>query len=74
MSVNENTRNPKYPRRGIQAELDGQPFFMDYNPLRAELSFHLPADFTAGMHLLEIPIADFSGNAQQYTFKLKIAG
>lgn len=45
-----------------RATLDGQPFFPDYNPLRHELSFHVPKRMGAGQHIFAITIRDQSGN------------
>ncbi len=62
----DNTGNIPDPGTGIRAKLDGSLFFPDYNPLRQELSFHVPQRLGVGQHLLEFSIRDSSGNTTEF--------
>jgi len=70
--VEEATGSIKIPKSGLRATLDGQAFFPDYNPLRDELSFHIPQRLGAGQHVLEFVISDASGNKNHYRHGFKL--
>lgn len=72
-NIKDNTGVIDYPRSGIRATLDGALFFPDFNPLRDELSFHIPTRLGSGQHILEFAIEDKSGNLKEYklTFSVK---
>ncbi len=65
-NVRDNTGVITYPRTGIRATLDGSLFFPDYNPLRHELSFHVPSRLGRGQHIFEVSISDESGNVREF--------
>jgi len=65
-NVEDNTGIIVYPKTGITATLDGSLFFPDYNPLRQELSFHVPTRLGSGQHIFEFSISDESGNISEF--------
>ncbi len=64
--IEDNTGVIDYPRSGIRAFIDGGVFFPDYNPLRHELSFHIPTRLGSGQHIFEFSLGDESGNIAKY--------
>ena len=64
--IKDNTGVVAYPRSGIRATLDGSLFFPDYNPLRNELSFHIPSRLGSGQHIVEFSIGDESRNMRDF--------
>ncbi len=70
--IHEDTKVVSYPRTGIRATLDGTLFFPDYNPLRQELSFHIPGRLGAGQHIFEFSIRDGSGNVTEYSHPFSV--
>jgi len=64
--IKDDTGVIAYPRSGIRATLDGSLFFPDYNPLRDELSFHIPTRLGSGQHIFEFSIGDKSGNVREF--------
>jgi hypothetical protein len=64
--ITDNTGLVTYPKSGIRASLDGTLFFPDFNPLRDELSFHIPTRLGSGQHFFEFSISDESGNKMEY--------
>ncbi len=66
IGIEDNTGIISFPRTGIRATLDGSLFFPDYNPLRHELSFHIPGRLGAGQHIFEFSIRDSSGNMTEF--------
>ena len=72
-SIKDNAGTIDYPRSGIRAALDGSLFFPDFNPLRHELSFHIPSRLGSGQHIFEFSIRDESGNTKEFkhTFTVK---
>ena len=60
--ISDNSGILPYPRAGFEAFLNGDKFFPDYNPLRHEISFHVPRNLGSGQHLFELLIKDQSGN------------
>ena len=71
-NIRENTRVLSYPKTGIKATLDGKIFFPDYNPLRRELSFHVPSRLGSGQHIFKLSISDGSGNTRDYTYPFTV--
>jgi len=65
-NIKENSGILDYPRSGIRATIDGSLFFPDFNPLRDELSFHIPSRLGSGQHIFEFSIGDKSGNLREY--------
>lgn len=72
--IRDNTGRVPYPRTGLLATLDGTLFFPDYNPLRKELSFHIPSRMSTGKHTFEIRLRDESGNSTTYTQTFNVTG
>ena len=71
--INENTRRFKYRESLKTASLDGVPLYPDYNPLRHELSFHVPNDLESGAHMLRITLMDHADNSFDYSFQFHVA-
>jgi len=71
--INENTRRFKYRESLKTARLDGMPLYPDYNPLRHELSFHVPNDLESGAHMLRITLMDHADNSFDYSFQFHVA-
>jgi len=71
--ITDETKVLSYPKTGIRATLDGSHFFPDYNPLRHELSFHIPGRLGSGQHIFEFSIQDETGNMTEFkhTFSMK---
>jgi len=70
--VTEATQVLDYAENGITARLDGTLFFPDYNPLRNELSFHVPRRMGGGQHLFECSLRDGSGNEVQFKHRFRV--
>lgn len=70
--INEDTRILSYPKSGIRGTLDGSLFFPDYNPLRRELSFHIPKRMGPGQHIFEFSISDGSGNITEFSHRFTV--
>ena len=70
--IKDNTGVIAYPRTGIKATLDGALFFPDYNPLRHELSFHIPKRLGTGQHIIEFSLRDSSGNVAEFKHQLYV--
>lgn len=70
--VTEATQVLDYPKNGIRARLDGTLFFPDFNPLRKELSFHVPRRIGGGQHLFECSLRDGSGNEVQFKHRFTV--
>ena len=71
--IEENTGKLAGLRSSLSARLDGVSFFPDYNPLRQELSFHVPDGFSPGTHSFELSVTDAAGNQRNFvqTFIVK---
>jgi len=67
-TVTDNTGIIRYRDPSFLAKLDGEKFYPDYNPLRAELSFHIPKNMSAGKHRFEFMVSDASGNNTDFTY------
>lgn len=70
--ITDNSGNLSYPRTGIRANLDGSLFFPDFNPLRHELSFHIPKRLGSGQHIFQFSIRDESGNQTEFQQKFSV--
>ncbi len=70
----DNTGIVSYPRSGIRAFIDDDLFFPDYNPLRKELSFHIPGRIKSGPHVFKFSIEDQSGNTTNYSRRINVIG
>ncbi len=64
--VSDNTGELPRPRRALSAELDGNRFFPDFNPLRNELSFHVPKTLSPGQHVFTLSVRDETGNVREF--------
>ncbi|MCF7824190.1 MAG: M23 family metallopeptidase [Candidatus Marinimicrobia bacterium] len=65
-TIREDTGVINYRNPSLSAKLDGKLFFPDYNPLRKEISFHIPKDISDGLHRFEIVVSDASENKQTF--------
>lgn len=70
--VIEDTKRVKYHSAVRTARLDGVEFFPDYNPLRHELSFHIPALLKPGVHEFSIEISDEVGNKRSFVHRFNL--
>jgi membrane associated rhomboid family serine protease len=61
--VEENTGRFRFRESLKTVTLDGEKFYPDYNPLRYELSFHVPYDLSLGVHMLRITLSDYAENS-----------
>ncbi len=62
----------RYRRPSLAASLDGEKFFPDYNPLRQELSFHVPHNFQTGQHTFKFSVQDASENTEDYVYQFTV--
>lgn len=70
--IKENTGRLPRASKALQATLNGQTFFPDYNPLRKELSFHVPRNLKEGDHTFEISLSDAMGNESHYRHVFRV--
>ncbi|MEA3287945.1 MAG: M23 family metallopeptidase [Candidatus Marinimicrobia bacterium] len=70
--ISDNSRIIPHPRHSMIASIDGQKFFPDYNPLRKELSFHVPRGIHRGDHVFELTIQDESGNSTDFNYSFTV--
>ena len=61
------------PGENILMRWDGRVVFPNWNPLRHELTFHIPPDATPGRHRAEIRVTDQQGwvAKKKYRFRLR---
>jgi hypothetical protein len=71
-TIEDNTGMIPHPRRSLEAKLDGKKFFPDYNPLRQELSFHIPPALEPGSHQFDLRARDEMGNETMYSFSFTL--
>jgi len=64
--ISDNTGIIRYRRSALQASIDGKKIYPDYNPLRKELSFHVPKSLSTGSHTFELTVQDASGNISRF--------
>ncbi len=65
--ISDNSRVIPHPRHALSATIDGQRFFPDYNPLRRELSFHVPQKSRFDRYIFELTVQDQSSNITKFT-------
>jgi len=65
--IADNTGELPHPRRALSATMNGEIFFPDYNPLRNELSFHIPATLARGSHRFDVSVKDAMGNIEEFS-------
>lgn len=70
--ISDDSGGIRYRRPTLVASIDGQKFFPDYNPLRHELSFHVPKQLPRGAHSFELAVQDASGNIQKYHLRFTV--
>ncbi len=70
--ISDNMGRIPRPRRALSAKLDGIRFFPDFNPLRNELSFHVPKRLGVDQHVFELTISDESGNIRNFVYPFKV--
>ena len=68
----DNTGTIPHPHRNLEATLDDDIFFPDYNPLRKEISFHVPQGLGAGVHHFRLSCHDQSGNLMDEVFSFRV--
>ncbi|MCF7808598.1 MAG: M23 family metallopeptidase [Candidatus Marinimicrobia bacterium] len=66
--LSENTKRINYRESLPSAMLDQKRFYPDYNPLRKELSFHVPQGLARGEHEFSVTLTDYSGNRRDYSY------
>lgn len=70
--LEDNTKRFPYRRSLESATLDGNKFYPDYNPLRHELSFHVPNNLNSGTHTFRITLFDHSNNSMDYSYQFQV--
>lgn len=70
--LSENTELINYRESLPTAQLDEERFYPDYNPLRKELSFHVPKDLVTGQHEFSLTLTDYSQNRRDYTYRFTV--
>ena len=71
--LQDNSGIIRIPAGGFKAQLDEQSFFPDYNPLRRELSFHIPTDLKPGQHQFQITLEDATGNTTNFAHIITVS-
>ncbi len=60
------------PEQNIIMRWDGQIVFPNWNPLRQELTYHLPWESKSGVHIVDLKVVDQQGHIakKRYRFRL----
>jgi len=61
-----------YRDSSFVSTLDGVKFYPDYNPLRKELSFHIPKSMSPGKHTFALNVSDGAGNITKFTYDFSV--
>ena len=70
--VSDNSGIIPHPRYSMTTSIDGRRSFPDYNPLRKELSFHVPRNSRPDRYVFELTVQDESGNSTYFSYPFTV--